>query len=142
MKLNLTDFSNAVADLRQNYSLATKDALVFPQFQQAFRAASIQSFEVLFDFSLKIMKRYFEVLSITPNDPDREDFAGLIRMSNEAALIEEDIMKWREFRKQRNKSSHTYGETIANEVFSVIPAFLKEAEFLLSILEKRNEQNT
>jgi nucleotidyltransferase substrate binding protein (TIGR01987 family) len=108
MKLELTDFSNAVADLRETLRVTREESVTLPHLKNIFRAASIQSFEVLFDFSLMMMKRYFEVLSIHANDPDKDVFAGLIRMSNVAALINEDIVAWREFREERNKSSHTY----------------------------------
>ncbi|MDR1452717.1 MAG: nucleotidyltransferase substrate binding protein [Candidatus Margulisbacteria bacterium] len=58
-------------------------------------------------------------------------------MSNEKGLLLNDLGKWEEYRKIRNMTSHTYAETKANLVISVVPEFLREAEFLLEQLQQK-----
>ena len=47
--------------------------------------------------------------------------------------------QWIEYLEARNKTSHLYHEEVANELFAIIPPFLKSAHVLLKILESKLE---
>lgn len=58
----------------------------------------------------------------------------------EQRLIEVDaIDRWMDYHDARNRTSHTYRETTANEVYAVIPGFLADARLLLAELEARDD---
>uniref|UniRef100_UPI00187D3349 nucleotidyltransferase substrate binding protein n=1 Tax=Candidatus Magnetaquicoccus inordinatus TaxID=2496818 RepID=UPI00187D3349 len=64
-------------------------------------------------------------------------FPDLIRTGNEYGLLLGNWTDWKKYRECRGKTSHTYDEMIAIDVVQYIPAFLKEAQFLLEQLQKR-----
>jgi nucleotidyltransferase substrate binding protein (TIGR01987 family) len=47
--------------------------------------------------------------------------------------------KWFEFISKRNKISYIYNQTIAEEIFAIIPDFIIESDKLLTVLEKKSK---
>lgn len=69
--------------------------------------------------------------------PDTLTFNETIRKANQMGLLLSNLEKWTDYRQKRNQTSHTYEETIANSVVSVVADFQKDAEYLLNELKKR-----
>ncbi len=101
------------------------------------RDGLVQRFEFTYEVSHKLLKRYLESVSPTPEVYDAMAFADLIRTGNEQGLLLSDWSRWRSYREMRSKTSHTYNEDVALEVVGGIPGFLAEARFLLVRLEER-----
>jgi nucleotidyltransferase substrate binding protein (TIGR01987 family) len=101
------------------------------------RDGLIQRFEFTYEQSHKMLKRYLELASPTPEQFDGMAFPDLIRSANEQGLLLGDWPQWKTYREMRGKTSHTYDEKIAVEVAGGIPAFLLEAAFLREQLAKR-----
>ncbi len=70
-----------------------------------------------------------------PDGVNDLDFSGLIRIGYAHGLLSEDIVGWREFRRDRGATSHAYNNATAQAVFDNIPRFLTEARFLLHALQ-------
>lgn len=88
-----------------------------------FRDATIQRFEFCVELGWKVAIKSLGLPSTSPKPALREMLrAGLIT----------DIDRWFDFIEARNKSSHTYDENIAAEVFSEISDFISFARELLS----------
>ena len=137
MKLDLTSFEKAINRLEQSlmslHSSAIKqdEALVL-----TVQAGVIKAFEFTYELSLKTLKRYLEMTEASPNVDDIK-FAELIRICNEKGLLLSDIIAWRQYRNERNITSHTYNEEKAEEILKEIPQFLEEVKFLLKTLKER-----
>ena len=101
------------------------------------RDGLIQRFEFTYELSHKMLKRYLEATSATPDAFDAMPFADLVRTANEQGLLRSDWPRWRLFREMRGKTSHTYDENVALAVVADIPAFMEEAQFLLGELRSR-----
>lgn len=101
------------------------------------RDGLIQRFEITYEISHKMLKRYLEMASATPEQFDGMPFQDVIRSGNEQGLLLSDWPRWRTFRDMRSKTSHTYDEAKALEVVAEIPAFLQEARFLCDQLKAR-----
>ncbi|MBI5936825.1 MAG: nucleotidyltransferase substrate binding protein [Betaproteobacteria bacterium] len=131
-RLDLTPLANAALRLKeglQRYRRDTSDTQI--------RDGLIQRFEFTYEISHKMLKRYLEMTSPSPEQYDIMPFQDLIRSCNEQGLLLGDWPKWRSYRDMRSKTSHTYDEDIALEVVQGIPAFLDEAEYLLARLRER-----
>lgn len=100
------------------------------------RDAAIQRFEYTYELASKMLKRFLEATSSSPATIDQLDFRDLLRLGGEAGLIR-SVEDWFVFRDKRNITSHAYDEAKAEEVFAVIPAFLKASEELLAALVDR-----
>lgn len=103
------------------------------------RDGLIQRFEFTYEISHKMLKRYLEATSPTPEQFDTMDFPDLIRSGNEQGLLLGDWPQWRTYRTIRGKTSHTYDEAMAADVVEGIPAFLDEARYLLEQIQKRSK---
>ena len=77
-------------------------------------------------------------VNVNPNAADGVTRRELFRMGAENRLID-DVDRWMNYHLARNRTSHTYRESTANEVHAVIPAFPEDALLLLAALEARND---
>ena len=104
---------------------------------RTFRAGVIQNFEFTYELSWKAMRNWLaENLGKTVVDGiTRKE---LFRFAAEHYLINE-VTPWFNYHRQRNQTSHTYEESTAVEVYSVIQNFLIDAQLLLKRLNEKND---
>jgi nucleotidyltransferase substrate binding protein (TIGR01987 family) len=131
MSIDITSFKNAIAQLEKaiaysNSPIADTDEGL----REQLRNSVIQCFEFTYELSHKMLKRYIESISASPDEVDLATFQSLIRTGNEKGLLLSDWSRWRVYRQARTDSSHTYNQTKAEAVFALAPEFLKEAKFL------------
>ena len=128
-KLDLTSFENALKSLIDILTMYDKnpDDIVI-------RDATIQRFEYTYSLALKMLSRFInkESKEITHT----MTFNQLIRTANQFGLLKSNLEIWDDYRQKRNSTSHTYDETIALEVMSIVPNFKDDAEFLLNKLKE------
>ena len=96
------------------------------------RAAAIQAFEFTYELSWKMLKRYLTLSEPNPAEVETMSFSDLIRTGSDKGLLLSDLKQWNRYRQERGITSHTYDHAKAQEIFEKIPAFLKEAKYLLS----------
>lgn len=143
--MNQLDFSPLARAIQQlekslsyaNSELALSDAGLFEQL----RNSVIQCFEFTYELSHKMLKRYLEQTSASPEEIDLSSFQNLIRMGNEKGLLRSDWQLWKAYRQARIDSSHTYHEVKAQAVYEIASDFLIEARFLLEQLTQRTNND-
>jgi len=131
----LTDFSSLRKALAQ-----LQEAVAFWKAQPDghalkphLRSAVIQSFEFVYELSIRMLRR---VLMERAESADRVadlSFNELMRKGADVGLLE-DPLAWRQWRELRNATSHTYDETLANEVATGATGFGPVATALLAAL--------
>ncbi len=99
------------------------------------RDGCIQRFEFTYEVSHKMLRRFLEATSADPDGVAALSFPDLIRTGAERGLLRDGWPRWKDFRKARSLTSHTYDEVKAREVFSAIPGFLDEAVYLQARLQ-------
>lgn len=130
--LDLSSFVKALASLEEALSEHQKqDKNLFV------RDAMIQRFEYSYELAHKMLKRYLEMTESSAEEIDQMSFSNLIRTGAERGLLLHSWDQWSVYRSARNLTSHTYNESKAIEVCSVIPGFLADAQYLLKQLETR-----
>jgi len=97
--------------------------------------ALIHHFEIAYELSWKMMKRYIEMEDSDTKILTKRD---LFRIAGEKGLID-NFYKWVNFHSARNKTSHTYNEDTAKELYAVAKEFEPYMEDLISKLEERIE---
>lgn len=140
MKLDFSSLENAISQLEKSlkYSIspiAQEDDDLFEQL----RNSVIQCFEFTYELSHKMLKRYLEETSASPEEIDLSTFQNLIRTGNEKGLLRSDWSRWRMYRQARTDSSHTYSEDKAEAVYQIAPDFLDEAKYLYQQLMARTD---
>ena len=131
MKLDLSSLDKGIKALIRALEEYEKNAIEFV------KDSCIQRFEFTYELSHKFIKRYLELTEANPEEIEEMTFQQLIRRATERGLLLNDWESWKDYRKSRGKTSHTYDEETADEVFEDIPVFLKEAEYLYKRLEER-----
>jgi nucleotidyltransferase substrate binding protein (TIGR01987 family) len=97
--------------------------------QTVIRDGPIERFECTCEIAYKILKRYLEATSPSPEKFERMPFADPIGAANEQDLLLGDWPRWRRYREMRAKTSHTYDEPTALDVVAGIDRFLDETRF-------------
>lgn len=130
--LDIRSFAKAVDRLREGLDRYQRDIS-----DTQIRDGLIQRFEFTYELSHKMLKRYLEATSASPDQYDAMPFADLIRSGNEQGLLLGDWPRWRIYREMRSRTSHTYDEKVALAVVAGIPDFLEEAAHLREQLRAR-----
>ncbi|MDD3594877.1 nucleotidyltransferase substrate binding protein [Sulfuricurvum sp.] len=139
MALNLDSLIKSIESLSQSLQ-ASKDISVLDlpsNIKDTIRAGVIQNFEVCYEQSWKMMKRWLEE-NVGSSYVDGVTRRELFRVAFENKLID-DVDRWMDFHKSRNETSHTYDQATAEEVFSDAEFFVEDARFLLQAIEARND---
>jgi len=138
VKLDLRSFASAIGQLENALEYCNSDlAKTDPALAAHLRAAAIQAFELTYELSIKMLKRQLEQTESSTALVRNMSFDELIRRGWALELLNEEIAQWREFRKQRGTTSHTYDENKAELIYREIPRFLAEAKYLYAAIEKQ-----
>ncbi len=138
MKLELTSLESAVSALTRSLQAAKLYEATLPdELKETVRSGIIQNFEVAYELSWKMMKRWLET-NISAESVDGVTRRELFRQAAENRLID-DVDVWMGFHSARNDTSHTYDHDTAEEVSESAKSFLGEANKLLDSLRARND---
>ena len=131
----LRPLEGVLAQLASHYGLIQSEhARNDPRMKAAFRTASIKSFEYAYELSIRLIRRRLESAASSAQEIESLEFKPLIRTAAEKGLIDEP-QAWFLYREKRNITSHTYDETKALDVVSVLPEFMESANRLLVALK-------
>src|SRR5439155_3534506 len=100
-------------------------------------AAAIQAFEFTYELAIKVLRRYLIETEPNPATVDEMSFNDLVRRGYALGLLKAELPEWKEFRRNRGTTSHTYDAAKAQAIFEGIPGFLEEARHLLTQIAKR-----
>ena len=82
-----------------------------------------------------MLRRQLQEISASPTDIVALDYMSLIREGAKFKLIESSDA-WFAYRRQRNLTSHSYDESVAEQVAKNAIEFLEDARQLLLALQK------
>lgn len=140
MRFDLSGFQRAITSMQQALDISRPENL--SHFDEATRnvikAGVIQNFEFTYEISHKMLKRYLKVTAPNTVSIEEMSFQNMIRTGSGQGLLLNGWDVWKNYRKARGTTSHAYDENKAAMVLEIAPDFLREAQHLLSELEKRN----
>ena len=137
MSLQLDSLTKSIGVLERATKTASKLDTFDDDLQEAVRAGVIQSFEVAYEQSWKMIKRWLEE-NIGSTYVDGVSRRELFRLAAESRLIA-DVDRWMDYHNARNSTSHTYNEEAAQRVFEEATEFTYDVKQLLMTLEARND---
>jgi nucleotidyltransferase substrate binding protein (TIGR01987 family) len=132
--LNLLVFEKAIetlGDALNEYQKDTSNSYV--------RDSCIQRFEYCYDLSTKIIRRFLSNISEIAEDIQNKHFSDIIRLAYTRGILKNSWDMWKEYRDNRNATSHGYDEKRAIDIVEKIPLFYTEVIFLLERLKVINE---
>jgi len=134
-KIDITHLKNAIAALQSCINDFNEYAAKGDSLRESLRSGVIQNFEAAYELSWKFMKRWL-VFNIGNSMVDGIPRFELFKLAAENGLIS-DIEIWFDFHDARNKTSHEYGEEVAESVLEYALKFLPYAKEFLEVLEKK-----
>ena len=138
MALELTSLERSVGALERSLRVAGEQAeRADADLLETLRAGVVQNFEVAYEQTWKMMKRWLET-NLGSIEVDGVTRRHLFRLCHEDRLID-DVETWMVFHKARNETSHTYDIQTANDVFAVAQTFLPAASDVLARISARND---
>jgi nucleotidyltransferase substrate binding protein (TIGR01987 family) len=133
--LDISSLEKAVASLETAVKSYESNKGSLPlQERDLLRDGTIQRFEYTFELCWKMIKRYLEMYGL--EKIDKTTNRELFRIANENGLLR-DVESWFGYLDDRNQTSHIYDQEIAEDVFSSIEGFLRNAQFVLDQLRNR-----
>ena len=138
--LDLSALRNVLASLDGGLGVVSDSAWFSQQpaiVQDTLTAGMIQTFEFVYDISIKMLRRQIESESDSPAEIDAVNFRDLLRIAGEKGLIA-DVDAWFRYRKMRTLTAHTYDREEARQVYCDTLIFIRDARSLLVCLEARN----
>lgn len=139
-KLDLTSLQGAIAALGDGIGVVSDTDWFYAQseaVQRTLIAGVIQNFEMVYEVSVKAIRRQIELEAASPVETDQDNFRDVLRHAAEKGLIA-DVEAWFRYRKMRNITAHTYDQEKAKFVYNGTLEFLVDARALLTQLERRN----
>jgi len=137
MALELDSLEKAIGALERSLRVEGEQSAGDADLVETLRAGVVQNFEVAYEQSWKMMKRWLEA-NAGPVEVDGVSRRQLFRLCHENRLID-DVDAWMEFHRSRNETSHTYNAETADDVFSVAGRFLPAAADVFTRISERND---
>jgi nucleotidyltransferase substrate binding protein (TIGR01987 family) len=119
MAVSIEEYSKALTSLEEALALPKNDIV---------RDATIQRFEFCIELAWKTSKKVMGTQSTAPKQVIRE-------MAQNNLIDSVDL--WFDFLEDRNLSSHTYDEVLAEKVFASAQRFLSEGKKLQTKLKSK-----
>lgn len=107
------------------------------QQDKAVRYAMVKTFELTFEMAVKSLRKYMIARTTKSDEATTFEFQDLIRLADQSGLMLSGWPEWREFRANRGRTVHTYGEAIALQIIADLDGFSQECHTLLQNLQKR-----
>ena len=140
MPLDLTQLDNSLKALMATLAVA-EDEERMEQYdtvvQEGIRAGSIKQFEITYELSWKLMRRWLNT-NVAPDIADGVSRHQLFRLAAENRLIA-DVDVWMSYNEARNKTAHVYDRDIAALVYRTGIEFVHDARYLLDAMTARND---
>ncbi len=138
--LDLGALRNAADSLREALALVGDQAWYSaqpPAVRNTLLAGVVQTFEFVYEISVKMIKRRVELDALVPGEIDGLGFRDLLRVAAESGLVG-DASTCFQYRQMRNITAYTYDHEKAEQVRQGLSGFLIDAEALLVRLEALN----
>ncbi len=107
---------------------------------KAVRYALVKTFELTYELAVKAMRKYLVVTSLKTDEAATFDFQDLIRLGDQNNLLRNGWPEWKQYRSNRGRTVHTYGEAVALQISASLSDFSCEVHALLDTLKKRVEE--
>jgi len=131
-KLDLTAFKKAINTFHIALDEYAKD-----NSNEFVRDSCIQRFEYCYDLSTKYITRYLEQVADDPSSIKAMVFADRIRKAYSVQILKHSFAEWKNYRENRNNTSHGYNEQKAIEIVKQLPDFYQEAFYLCHAIETK-----
>ena len=135
MTLNTEYLKRCIETLQKSY-LLIKTVEENTIDYEMYRNSLVKSFEMALEQAGKLLKKRIIPYFATKKEVDALTFKDLFRYAAKFSLINEDeLLRWFNYRDNRNNTAHDYGEVFAKETLKLIDNFISDTYKLKDIIE-------
>lgn len=109
--------------------------------EKAVRYALVKTFELTYELAVKTLRKYLIANSARSEEAATFDLRDIIRLADQNGLLRTGWPEWNQYRENRGRTVHTYGEAVALLISAQSIQFAEEVRVLLRNLKKRVEDN-
>ena len=103
---------------------------------EMYRNSLVKSFEITLEQSGKLLRKVLLKYYPSKKAVDSLTFKDLFRAAGKFTLLSDDeISRWMKYRDNRNNTAHDYGQAFAEETLTLIEDFIKDVNYLKSVIE-------
>ncbi len=117
LEQKILQFEKAISNLEAVLNIDVNDVT---------RDSAIQRFEICYELAWKSIKQALIFLGNEAGNSPRDIFKNAFKL-----LLIRDENIWMDILIQRNLSTHTYSEALANSLYHKLPGFLSEMKYAL-----------
>lgn len=121
LEQKILQFEKAITNLEVVLKMDINDVI---------RDSAIQRFEICYELAWKAIKQALIFLGSEAGNSPRDIFKNAFKLS---LIGDENI--WMDILIQRNLSTHTYSEALANSLYQKLPQFLSEMKYTLQKIQ-------
>ena len=108
---------------------------------EIYRSSVVKHFELSMELACKLLKKVLRKYHASPNAINALSYKEVFREAVKYELLSPEwVKRWFAYRKNRNETTHEYGEDLADETLSLLPQFLEDVTTLLHVLENALEE--
>ena len=138
MKLDAGPLKRAVRELEEFLELfRIEDASGRSVLFRIKRAGLIKAFEFTYETAIRFIRRQLRESVVSTEELKTMYFRDMLRVAADSGLIA-DPVSWFDYRDVRGISSHLHDEEKTNQVLSALNDFIKDVNFLLDEITRRN----
>lgn len=140
MSLNTEHLLRTVATLEQAI-LALQGVAPDSIQYDLYRNAAIRSFELSLETAGKLLRKVLKAYGGSPRAVDALVFNDVLRHAGKHALLDQaGVVRWLEYRANRNTTAHDYGEGFASETVTLLPAYIEDARAIAQALQQKFDE--
>jgi nucleotidyltransferase substrate binding protein (TIGR01987 family) len=125
-----------IATLEKSYGLLMESKEGSIDYEM-YRNSLVKAFEITLEQSGKLLRKKITPYFSTKKAADNLMFKDLFRSAAKYGLLSQDeVLRWLEYRDNRNNTAHDYGQKFAQETLSFIGDFIKDAKNLKEAINK------
>ena len=103
---------------------------------EVFRNALVKGFELVLEQSGKLLKKRITPYLSSKKAADELSFKDIFRNAHKHSLLSADeVLRWFEYRDNRNSTAHDYGRAFAEQTLTLIESFLADVKNLKKVIE-------
>ena len=108
---------------------------------KAIRYALVKTFELTYELAVKTIRKYLIAKNDKKDELELYEFADFIRLADQSGLLRSGWPEWKQYRADRGRTVHTYGEAAALAISAHLQDFSTEIHVLLRNLKERTERD-
>jgi hypothetical protein len=107
---------------------------------ELYRSASVKEFEIILEQVGKLLKKCLKPYFSSPKEVDMLVFKDIFRQAVKFGLITLEISeRFMAYRDNRNTTAHDYGVGFANDTLKLLPQFILDTDYIISIIKNEND---